>query len=463
MLETYTRYLTDTSGRYAIPGLAARIDKGGETLVNVGLGTAAPERQVTPDTVFGVGSITKSFTALAVMQLRDAGKLDVTDRVLSYLPELGTPGKPGFGRVTLHHLLSHSAGLPPLPFLHNALARSLEQEPVRGDWTLERPADLTPIDTVQALLEAVREGDFSFFAEPGEGFSYCNEGFAFLGEVVARVSGLSYIDYVRSHILEPLSMNRTCFEPKDLAGLEDVTSLFTYRDGAVVHAPHWWDAPAMTAAGFLKSCTRDMQRYAKVFCHPEDVDTVDIVSLDAVTRMTSPHVRMSPRRYYGYGLMVQPNYQGYKLVEHGGNIKGVAAHMATVPEAELSGTLLLNITEPPAGDMLLYGLNLALGLPPATPRERFEPVTLPEEDLAAFVGAYGSPEGMRLTIARTDDGLSTCVRDAQLRTEAVSDRQLLVYGKGQPLLLEFRALGSGGYDVVTFHYRVLTRAGAANT
>ena len=303
----------------------------------------------------------------------------------------------------------------------------------------------------------------AFSPNPVRGSATATRVSRFLGEVVARVSGLSYTNYVKTHILEPLTMNRTCFEPRDLAGLEDVTSLFTYQDGAVVHAPHWWEAPAMTAAGFLKSCTRDMQRYTRVFCHPEDVDTVDIVSPDAVTLMTSPHVQMSPRRYYGYGLMVQPNYQGYKLVEHGGNIKGVAAHMAAVPAAELSGTLLLNITEPPAGDMLLYGLNLALGLPPETPRERFEPVALPEEDLAAFVGTYGSPEGMRLTITRTDGGLSTRVRDAQLRTEAVSDRQLLVYGKGQPQLLEFRALRSGTYDVVTFHYRVLTRAGAGDT
>src|SRR4051794_5068225 len=196
--------------KHRAPGMAVAVALDGAEVYAEGsgereIGTGAP---VTPDTVFGVASVTKSFTALAIMQLAEAGKLAVDDPVTRYLPEFRTPDPAATRAITLHHFLTHSAGFPPLPSRFFAFARSAEGDPAAGGkpaWAADHP----PIDTYEDLMDYLAAGGYEMLGPPGAQFSYCNEGFALLGAIVERVSGEGYEVYVHRHILEPAGMEQS--------------------------------------------------------------------------------------------------------------------------------------------------------------------------------------------------------------------------------------------------------------
>src|SRR5215212_6293582 len=146
---------------------------------------------VTPETVFRIASMTKSFTAMSILKLRDAGKLSLEEPVAKYIPELANlPYPTGDSPVlTIRHLLTHSEGFP-------------EDNPW-GDRQLAQSDE-----TMRAWLRA----GIPFSTSPGAAFEYSNYGFAILGQIVARASGREYADYVRDNILRPLGMNSSTYD-----------------------------------------------------------------------------------------------------------------------------------------------------------------------------------------------------------------------------------------------------------
>ena len=457
--DAYLAYLEAAVEQRRLPGLAAQVTRGGETLFTAGVGLADREagRPVTPNTIFGIGSITKSFTALAVMQLADAGALRVEDAAADYLPALARSANRDYERITLHHLLTNTSGLPPLPYLARALARSVMADPARELIGLKAEDYRTSLDTVDELVEALADAATPLVRPPGTIFSYSNDGFAMLGRVVEVVSGLGYEAYVRERILTPLGMTRSLFAAAELAAHDDVTELYSYVGGfeRVERTPGWWEAPAMTSAGFLKSTATDMTRYAAVYLG----ERPDVISPAALAQMTSPHARTGPERWYGYGVMVQPDYRGRKLVEHGGNIKGVGAWFGAVPGEGVTSVILANITGGPVAELALGGVNLALGAPLDARRVTYPAARdLTDEQCGRFAGVYRSAEGTRLTVGRNADGSpSVRVNNDELPTRAVSDSALLLDLNGQDALVEFIEPTQAGFAAVTFGYRVLER------
>ena len=143
-----------------IPGLAVGVGRHGEVTYARGFGHRDRENglPVTPDTVFGIASITKSFTAAAIMQLQEAGRLSVQDPVVKHLPEFRTPNREWTRQMTVHHFLTHTSGLPPLPSHWFAGARAREGDPsVEGNRRRSGLAPITiqwdPIDTDEQLME----------------------------------------------------------------------------------------------------------------------------------------------------------------------------------------------------------------------------------------------------------------------------------------------------------------------
>lgn len=458
MRDSYRHYLRTTAEQRKVPGLSALVHRGNEVLFDEGVGYADREAQrpATPDTVFGIGSITKSFTTLSIMQLVDAGKLRVEDRVADYLPAFARSGDTDLSGVRLHHLMTNSSGLPPLPFLHNALSRSVLADVSKELLQIKEEDYLPAIDSTDELVQAIADAGVRLIRPPGTIFSYSNDGFAMLGRIVELVSGRRYTDYVEENVLAPLGMSRSLFDHRPLAAMDDVTELYSYIGGfdRVEATPGWWEAPSMTSAGFLKSTTRDMARYAEVYLGRRP----DLVSPESLVRMTSPHIRTSPGRYYGYGLMVQPDYHGHRLVEHGGNIKGVAAYMTMFPDEQLVSVTLANITGAPIGEMVLAGLNLAVGLPTETPREDFPTVQLTPAQEDRLLGTYTSGEDASVTLRRDEQGVLVAeTKSATLTLRTVGETAVLIDVNGQPALMEFIDPTADGYAAVTFGYRVLEK------
>lgn len=400
-VRAFTRVMM---AKYRVPGFAVAVAHDGAEVYAEGfgeraIGVGAP---VTPDTVFGVASVTKSFTALAIMQLAEAGKLGVDDPVTRYLPEFRTPDPEATRAITLHHFLSHTAGLPPLPSRFFAFARSMAGDPAAGSkpaWS----ADHAPIDTYEDLMAYLAEGGYMLLGPPGARFSYCNEGFALLGAIIERVSEQPYEAYVQRHILDPAGMTHSTFDVATLRTFPDVVTFHAARENdgerEVYAAPNWLYSSVWSPAGGLNSTVRDLLRYLEIYRTGGIVGDERLLSAEGVARMTTPDApRSSPGSSYGYGLGVIPNYHGLKLIKHGGGRKGIAAEVIAVPEAGFTGTAIANLAGVPVATVTLAALNRTLDLPVETKIEEYENVASPSARLPIYAGTYRAGEGQNIAV-----------------------------------------------------------------
>jgi CubicO group peptidase (beta-lactamase class C family) len=225
-----------TQSERRVPSIAAAVTRGGETVWAdaVGLADAENDEQATPEHQYRVGSITKTFTAVAVMQLRDEGKLQLEDRLDAHLDVRA------HGDLTLRQMLSHGSGL---------------QREIPGDvWeTLEFP------QSTQELLAKLEEAEQVLL--PGERWHYSNLAYILLGEIVAKLSGMAYEDYVEARILQPVGLARTSFAPE--APTATAYSVEPYSD-VVRREPMLVERTGgIAAAGQLWSTVGDLCRWAR--------------------------------------------------------------------------------------------------------------------------------------------------------------------------------------------------------
>lgn len=408
--EEFKQYYHEVYEKYKIPGIIMGLAKDGELLWEQGYGYRDLENELplTTDTVFGIGSVTKSFTCVAIMQLQEAGKLSVHDPVIKYVPEFTTPNEEWTKQMTIHHFMTHTAGLPPLPTLFAALKKSMKNDPKpegaeEQAKETEEVKEPVSVDTYEELLAYMAELDYDLLGAPGEEFSYSNDCYALLGTIIERVSGQSYEEYMKEHILSPAGMHNSVFHLEELENHNDVAILYNSqeKDGktTVYKSNNPWDAPSMRAAGFLKSTVNDMLKYTEIFRNGGKVGAVQILSNESVEQMCTPFIECGPGKYYGYGLMITPDFFGYKLVEHGGAIKGVAAQMNTIPELGLTGMSLTNLGGVPSSELLHIAFKDHLGKSINAQAINFEEAALSQDALQEYEGEFKSNEGMAITFS----------------------------------------------------------------
>lgn len=405
--------------KHQIPGANVGINYRGEALYYHGFGyrNEAKQLPLDPDTIFGIASMTKSFAAVAIMQLQDAGKLSVHDPVIKHAPEFKLPSGGKTEEVTIHHLLTHTSGLPPIAVHNLARKRSIDQDPTAKDYGL----DLTkiigePVDTDVELMAAIAALPDKVLADPGKAFSYSNEGYGVLGAIIKRVSGVTFETFVEENILKPVKMTRSFFDINEIASRDNVTMLYAQKkaeDKVVVYeTPLWWDAPAMRSGGYLKSTVTDILAYLEIFRNNGIAAGVRVLSEASVAQMTEPHFEFEPGRYYGYGLRVIPDYFGYKMIEHSGGLKGVSSNMAVIPELGLTGVVLTNLSDIPAANLLKGAMNVLLEKDFSATYFSHEAYQMDAAKLPICVGTYTSTEGMRVEVAIKDEELGI-VRDGK--------------------------------------------------
>ena len=213
--------------------------KGGKVIFAKGYGLANIELDVpnTPQTKFRLGSITKQFTATAVLQLQERGKLKVTDPISTYIPNAPAP----WNGITLHHLLTHTSGIP-----------SYTDEPSYQARMHERAS--TPLE----FLHRFRDLPLSF--PPGEKFHYDNSGYFLLGVILEQVSGMKYENYLRQNIFAPLQMTNTGYDwPATI--LKDRASGYTKDGDGQIRNADFLDMGQPYAAGSLYSTVLDLYKW----------------------------------------------------------------------------------------------------------------------------------------------------------------------------------------------------------
>ncbi|MFU8826661.1 MAG: serine hydrolase domain-containing protein [Brevefilum sp.] len=313
-LEAAQSYLETQMRRHRFKGMAVAITQGEDIVYLNGFGSAGSSRPVTTDTPFFIGSVSKSFTALAVMQLVDQGLVDLDAPVQTYLPWFTTADGTAASQITIRHLLNQTSGMS------NA---SLRRPLVTEETTLE--------ETVRHLSQA------ELTSPPGTAFNYFNPNYNVLALVVAEVTGVKFEDYLAENVFEPLEMTHsfTELEPARQAGLAD-GHIFFFGFPLTREQPLYL---AELPAGFMISTAEDMAHYMIALINGGTFHQKPLLSPEAIQIMHTPQPGVQGG--YAMGWSVHDK-DGYQLIRHNGAVEAFYSEVLLLPDQEIGITLLIN-------------------------------------------------------------------------------------------------------------------------
>lgn len=283
------------------------IARNGEVLLTKGYGFADRERKIsnTPQTKFRLGSITKQFTAMAIIILEAQDKLDVQDPICKYLTECPETWE----TITIHHLLTHTSGIPNFTDFPDYSRTSATPSP--PEETIDRFQD-EPLDF-----------------QPGERWSYSNSGYILLGYIIERVSSQSYEEFLQENIFTPLQMTNTGYDHNQDDLAVGYKSIFSKADFIDMSIPY--------SAGGLYSTVDDLYKWDQAFY------TKQLLPQDYLDQIFAAHVAIpsSDGMAYGYGWMVGLE-DGRQIITHGGGIEGFVTNIARYPQDKTVIIILSN-------------------------------------------------------------------------------------------------------------------------
>jgi len=390
-LEEATRAIDDLVDRCRtpmnLPGIALAITDRERTLhtANSGVRDLGAGTRVDSDTLFEIGSISKSLTALVVLQLRDEGRIDLHAPVTDALPWFSVPS--AHAPITAHHLLTHTAGL------------------VQG-------SEMTPA----GVSEVWRLRKVDVGGPPGWTFHYSNHGYKTLGLMVQHITGRPFPEELRERILEPLGMDRTApaitraLAPRMATGYEALRDDRPLGPGGRLTPAGLFDSD--TADGGIASTAEDMAAYLRMLLNDGRGPAGPVVSAEAFAEMISPLVASSDPPYhdaaYGYGLNVD-ELDGRRRVGHGGGMVGFSAHIDLDLDTGVGVVVLTNGPWSPApiAEFALRSVCAAIlrSAPPVPPELDYAKVAGAER----YAGTYRAPGGP--VAAEGDSAALTIVAD----------------------------------------------------
>lgn len=376
-------YVEQQMDRLNIPGLSMAIVEGDRIVHMRGFGHARPGGgPPSPDTPFVLGSTTKSFTALAIMQLVEAGKVDLEAPVKRYLPWFRVADPKASVRMTVRHLLNQTSGLP--MFEGTTILADLDTSPSAA----ERHA--RALSTLE-LNHPV-----------GAAFEYSNFNFILAGLIVEAASGEAYPDYIQKHIFDPLEM-RHSYTSQAEAKQNGLAIGHRYWFAHPVAAPDIPVQSATLAAGQLISCAQDMAHYLIAHLNGGRYGNAQVLSSEGINEMHRPEVEfreLGASMGYAMGWFVE-NVGSVKVVSHSGNVPDFSSYMAIIPEQNKALVLLLNADNyglPPVLAEVGLGAAAVLGGQPAQIKLGFIPwimrglLLIP---LAQIIGIVGTLRAVR--------------------------------------------------------------------
>jgi len=311
--------------RHAAVGLAVGVvrSEGLESFHGHGVADVVSNTPITEDTVFRIASITKTFTAIAVMQLCEQGRIDLDAPACDYLRSYPLlPAKAGFRPATVRDLLTHTAGIPQMPRPGRALMGLLA-----GSGLTESGDGYDLAQPLPSLAEYYR-GGLRLVAEPGTRFTYGNHGFATLGQIVQDVSGEPLDRYFREHIFEPLGMADSDLLRSERVK-EHLATGYKLRSHGVMAVA---DRESVTlGAGSIYSTPGDMARYGAALLGGGANEYGRVLEPATLASMFEPHYQTDPR-VPGMGLAFWRSYLGTHLaVEHPGVRPGFNSQIFLAP------------------------------------------------------------------------------------------------------------------------------------
>ncbi|MEZ4710140.1 MAG: serine hydrolase domain-containing protein [Caldilineaceae bacterium] len=309
-------YLATQMQELRIPGLALGIVQGDQIVYSRGYGTADPAgRAVTAQTPFNIGSTTKSFTALAIMQLVEAGKLELDAPVQRYLPWFGVADDAASAQITVHHLLNQTSGLGT----------------ASGRRTPDPKMDMRE-DGMEELVRGLRNAQLT---QPvGQGFQYSNANYWTLGLIIQTVSGQSYEEYIQQHIFTPLAMQHS-YTTK--AAASDLATGYRYWFGRPV-AADLADNRAERPAGHLLASAEDLTHYLISQVNDGRYEDATLLSPAGIATLHQP---ASGDAGYGMGWH-RDTINDVPMIWHDGSNANFHANLILIPNGRWGIVLLVN-------------------------------------------------------------------------------------------------------------------------
>ena len=443
-------FLERIAETHSARGMAVAVIDRNDTVYQDFLGYRDAERRLPIDenTLFGLGSVTKSFTALSMMQLAERGAVDLNAPVSAYVPEFHNSYQKS---VTAAHFLSHTGGYYPRPrALLSVLLKKLGINPAETETAYDDRVAQAAVEEVAAGLDLNEPR----LAEPGRMMSYCNDGYGLLSDMIRRFGGEgSYAAYVEKHVLAPLGMSRsTC---RFLAPARDSNAAKLYTETSAD-----WDytrhAFVLNGGGAMKSTLSDMKKYLRMYLNRGRCENGRLISAESAAMMVQPRVTTKHHVTYGFGLM-NTIIGDITVHRHGGSLPGVSSHIAWSPELGAAAIVLCNTENVPvalAADALM---RTAAGWNPA-PEDCWTDEPWDDSLIERSCGTYRSGEGACVRICREGAGISVTSGGENLPVRMVRGGIALLT-KGMSVSEVRPALdGDGNVYAVRLNDRMLPRA-----
>ncbi len=365
------------------PGCALSVIKDGQIVYKRGYGMADLDHDlpITPETVFHVASISKQFTAAAILLLAQDGKLSLDDDVHKYIKELPDFGAP----ITIRHLIHHTSGL-------------------RDQWELLGLAgwryslDLITDDDVMELIS--RQKDLNF--KPGDKHAYCNTGYTLLAQIVKRVSGQTFREFTTSRIFEPLGMTSTHFRDDHAEIVKHIAYGYEAGKGRNAYRLSVTNFDTVGATSLLTT-VEDLARWDENFYNPR-------VGGPSLVAQQLQRGKLNSGKELNYAFALEHGkYRGLPTVDHGGADAGYRADLLRFPEQHFSVACLCNQadTNPSELTRKVADIYLAEQLkepPPARAETSTKPVSVPDERLSQYAGLYWKKDEERSARILHKDG-----------------------------------------------------------
>jgi CubicO group peptidase (beta-lactamase class C family) len=371
IVSALDKHFSDFKIEKNIPGIAYGLIKDGELVHSNSFGETVINSGKCPDqdSVFRIASMTKSFTAMALLLLRDRGLLRLDDEIAKYLPWTESMGIPESGHlITIRDLLTMNAGLP-----------------TDDPWG-DRQESLA----IETFDDLVSQG-LSFTRAPRMGFEYSNLGYALLGRIISTVSGIDYLEFVATHIHQPLEMSATTFHQVNVAPSQFVQG---YAEFAAGFVPEPLTVPgAFSPMGGLLSSVADLSKWVAGFQAAWSPESANLASQHPLqrwsrremqephrhARTTASHDKLTDKiksvtTSYAYGLMVDDDSILGRFVSHSGGYPGFGSHMRWHPQSGWAIVALGNRTYAP----MVFAASEALAI---IVRDHVAPKVVSESDI----------------------------------------------------------------------------------
>lgn len=385
-LENLDELLVPYINKHKLPGLAVGIIRDGKLVETKSYGYADLERKipVSPETVFRIGSISKTFTVAGIMQLWEQGKLDLDDPVNNYLKDYKVlHDDPEAPPVTFRHMITHTSGIGEVRSLNDIF------QPVGGLGA--------ETDEPEIPLSEYYDGLLKPEVYPGEKWAYANHAYATLGQLVEDISGQPFGQYAIEHIFEPLGMHKSDYFLTDRVR-DDLSSAYNFKKGRF--EPVEYLRIEVPGAGSIFSTVKDMARYVAALMNKGANEHGRYVKEETFAQMVSPQLEIDPRLNMNIGLyFVLTQLGDHKVIWHNGGWPGFSSSMWVAPDDRL-GIVVFTNTSSGAVDMIsMKVLRSMLDVP--DPAEQFPVEGLLESphDWPELCGFYAPKPGM-LTNAR---------------------------------------------------------------